>query len=252
MENFFTKWLSRLAQVKWRRVLIISSGVVIFYLALDFIIMPLYTRQYQAISVPNVVFTTFAEAENILAESGLLIVKDGEKFDETLPAGKIVFQNPEAFATVKSGRRIYVTISKGGRTFTMPKLIGLSLRDARFIIEGQELALGFIQYRRDPFLPDGVVCDQSIAEGRTVGVKSRVDISVSLGVEPTEFIVPELVGKSEEDAVLLLQKAGLTLGAIRQQAAEELLSNTVISQSLEAGLKVAKGDTVHIVVSVLP
>ncbi len=243
------KWTAR---IKWRRIFLILLGSMVFYLLLDLVIMPLYTRQYQAISVPNVVFTTFAEAEQILSKSGLRIVKDGEKFDETLPAGKIVFQNPEAFATVKSGRRIYVTISKGGRTFPMPKLIGLSLRDARFIIDGQELSLGFIHYRRDPFLPDGVVCEQSVAEGKIVGVKSRVDIAVSLGVEPTEFIVPELVGKSEADAMLLLQKAGLTLGAIRQQAAEELLPNTVISQSLEAGLQVAKGDTVHIVVSILP
>jgi len=122
----------------------------------------------------------------------------------------------------------------------------------RFIVQDNELSLGYIAYRNDPFLPDGVVCEQSPAEGSTVGVHERVDISISLGVEPTEFIVPELVGKSEEDAVLAIQKAGLTLGEINRQAAEELLPNTVISQSLQAGLQVAKGDTLNIVVSILP
>jgi eukaryotic-like serine/threonine-protein kinase len=252
MENLDKNWYDRFLNIAWRQVAIVTACVVVGYFLLDLAVMPLYTRQYQAISVPNVVFQSFNEAEKTLHQSGLRIVKDGEKFDETLPAGKIVFQNPEASATVKKGRRIYVTVSKGGRTFEMPKLIGFALRDVRFIIQDHELSLGLIHYRRDPFLPDGVVCDQSLAAGRTVGVQSRVDITVSLGVEPTEFIVPNLVGKSEEDALMELQKAGLTTGIIRQQATEELLPSTVISQSLQAGQQVAKGDTVHIVVSVLP
>jgi eukaryotic-like serine/threonine-protein kinase len=252
MDNLLEKIKPLLAVITWRRAALVLAVVVAFFSICDLAVMPLYTRQYQAITVPDVMHHTFGEAEKILQRSGLRVVKDGEKFDETLAAGKIVFQNPEASATVKKGRRVYVSLSKGGRTFAMPKLIGLALRDVRFIVQDNELSLGYIAYRNDPFLPDGVVCEQSPAEGSTVGVHERVDISISLGVEPTEFIVPELVGKSEEDAVLAIQKAGLTLGEINRQAAEELLPNTVISQSLQAGLQVAKGDTLNIVVSILP
>jgi eukaryotic-like serine/threonine-protein kinase len=237
---------------KYRIWIISIPAILVFYLFLDYIAMPIYTRQYQAIAVPDVTLRSFAEAEAMLAKSGLRIVKDGEKFDETLPAGRIVFQNPDALAMVKKGRRIYVTISKGGRTFPMPKLTGQSERDARFILQANELSLGRVDYRRDPFLPDGVVCDQSITAGDTIGVRQRVDLTVSLGVEPTEYIVPDLVGKSIDDALMALRKAGLTAGNIQEQTTEELLPNTVVAQSIEAGKQVAKADTVHIVVSVLP
>jgi eukaryotic-like serine/threonine-protein kinase len=237
---------------KYRIWIISIPAILLVYLFFDTIAMPLYTRQYQAIAVPDVTFKSFAEAEALLAKSGLRIVKDGEKFDETLPAGRIVFQSPDAFAMVKKGRRIYVTMSKGGRTFPMPKLTGQSERDARFILQANELSLGRVDYRRDPFLPDGVVCDQSISAGDTIGVRQRVDLTVSLGVEPTEYIVPDLVGKSIDDALMALRKAGLTAGNIQEQSTEELLPNTVVAQSLEAGKQVAKADTVHLVVSVLP
>ncbi len=237
---------------KYRVWILGPVALLVLYLVLDFMVMPLYTRQYQAIAVPDVTFKSVADAEAMLAKTGLRIVKDGEKFDETLPAGRIVFQNPEAFAMVKKGRRVYVTVSKGGRTFPMPKLTGQSERDARFILQANELSLGRVDYRRDPFLPDGVVCDQSIPAGDTIGVRQRVDITVSLGVEPTEFIVPDLVGKSIDDALMSLRKAGLTAGTIREQNTEELLPNTVVAQSTEAGKQVAKADTVHLVISVLP
>lgn len=241
-----------LAGIHWRRVAKVAAMIVVVYLVFDNLLMPLYTRQYQAVPVPNVHLKSLDEAEKIIKRSGLRMVKEGEKFDESLPAGRIVFQNPEASAKVKKGRRIYVTVSKGARSFTMPKLVGLALRDAKFVLQDHELSLGLTTYRRDPFLPDGVICDQSPVSGKTVGVNSRVDIAVSLGVEPMEFIVPDLVGKSEEEALIALQKAGLTVGAIARQATDQLLPNTVISQSREVGLEVAKGDTVHIVVSALP
>jgi len=248
----FAKIKAYLSRLNWRKGAIIAAVAIAVYLVFDLAVMPLYTRQHQAITVPDVLNKSLAEAEKTLQRSGLRLVKGGEKFDETLAAGKVIFQSPEASSVVKKGRRIYVTVSKGGRTFTMPKLVGLALRDVKFMLQDYELSLGFITYRRDPFLPDGVVCDQSIAEGNTVGVHSRVDITVSLGVEPTEYIVPDLVGRSIEDALLELQKAGLTSGTISRQATDELLPETVISQSLQAGLEVAKGDTIHLVVSMLP
>jgi len=236
----------------WRRILYLLGALLLFYLALDFIIMPLYTRQWQSIEVPVVVGKTETEAQQILIQRGLVPMRGIEKFDETWEAGYVIFQSPGSDLPVKKGRRVYLTISKGQRFFPMPKLTGLSERDARFNIEESELALGSISYRTDSFLPDGVVCAQSVEPGTEVTIGTRINLTVSLGVEPSEFIVPDLIGKSQKEAEFLILRAGLVLGAITTQPTGELLPNTVVSQSLAAGTAVNKGDAVDLVVSVLP
>ena len=228
------------------------ASLMIFYLLLDFVIMPLYTRQYQSIPVPDVSFISLEEAEKILKKKGLLPIRGAEKFDEQYPAGFVLFQSPLADSPVKKGRRVYLTLSKGRRILQMPKLIGMAERDARFNISEMELSLGTIYYRTDAFYPDGVVCAQSIEPGKGINIGTRVQLTVSLGVEPVVYIVPEVVGKSRGDAERAILKAGLQVGRVSEQATNELLPNTIVSQSLSPGLEVLKGDVVDLVVSVLP
>jgi len=64
--------------------------------------------------------------------------------------------------------------------------------------------------------------------------------------------VPDVVGKSLEEATLHIRKAGLVPGTLSRQATDELLPSTVISQSLVAGTEVSRGDPVDLVISILP
>jgi len=233
---------------------LIPVGIVIFsfmilYFLLNYLIMPFYTRQHQSIKVPEVTNLSFTAAQKILSKAGLKPIKAGEKYDESFPPGFVIFQNPEAEAPVKKGRRVYLTVSKGRRTFEMPKLVGLPLRDAKFKISDLHLILGNIIYENDTYYPEGVVSAQSIDPGKPIAAGEKIDLTVSLGVEPTEFIVPKVVGKSLNDAKLAIKKAGLTLGRIESQYTDKVLPNTVVGQSLEPGLEVSKGDTLDIVVS---
>ena len=108
-----------------------------------------------------------------------------------------------------------------------------------------------VTFENDSFYHEGVVSNQSIEPETQVAVGTSVDLVVSIGIEPTEFVVPDLVGKSEDNAKLSIKKAGLTLGGITYQETDKLVPSTVINQSLQAGLDVAKGDTLDIVVSKL-
>ncbi len=227
-------------------------SIIILFCLFDWFIMPIYTRHWNAVDVPNVTHLSFDAAKKILNKAGLEAVKGSEKFDENYPPGFVLFQNPEASFSVKKGRRIYLTIGKGQRTFEMPKLVGISERDAKFVLAQNNLKVGQITYESDDFYPEGVVSEQSVKENHLVAVREKISLTVSLGGEPTEFIVPDIIGKSKDDAVVRIIKAGLTLGEIKFQATNKLLPNTVIDQSLEAGLDVQKGDTLAIIVSKLP
>lgn len=249
LSHFANTWKRQPVLLKW---LYGMGGLLLLYGLMNWVVMPLYTRQYQAIQVPDVTKLSWEEAEQILRERGLIAVKGGEKYDENIAPGFVIFQNPGVELPVKKGRRVYLTLSKGRRSFKMPKLVGQSERDARFILEQEELALGDISYRSDPYYPDGVVCAQSIAPDEEVTIGTRVHLVVSLGSEPTEYIVPNVIGKSQNDAVHEILKAGLTLGKITEQPTDELLPYTVIGQTPPAGTVMQKGDEVHLVITVVP
>lgn len=245
MRSFFSRTLLK--------NLSLSLGILIIaYALLDFLLMPILTRHWQSIAVPNVTHLSTQAASKLLAQEGLLAVKGTEKYDENFPPGFVLFQNPEAGAPVKKGRRIYLTVGKGQKVFPMPMLVGKPERDVKFLLDQLNLRLGSVTFENDTFYHEGVVSAQSIEPETEVAVGTSVDLVVSIGIEPTEFVVPDLVGKSEDDAELSIKKAGLTLGEITYQETDKLVPRTVISQSLEAGLDVAKGDTLNIVVSKLP
>ena len=227
-------------------------GFLVFYVLMDRLIMPAYTRHGQAISVPDVTNMTFEAAKEILESQDLRAIKAGECFDSHMPPGYVLFQEPSAGSQVKKGRRIYLTLSKGERTVTMPNLVGGSERDARFRITGLGLVLDSLDYEHSSYYPEGVVADQSIPPGTEVEVGTRVRLTVSLGPAPSRFIVPDVVGKSLDDARRAIKKAGLTVGKIVYQQSSDLLPETVIEQSIPAGQEVSAGDTLDLIVSQLP
>ena len=55
-----------------------------------------------------------------------------------------------------------------------------------------------------------------------------------------------------EKAIMLLQKAGLSVGRIMYQMEESLLPNTVITQSYEPNTEVPRGTAIDLIISKLP
>jgi len=237
----------------WLKPLVIIVAVLAtLYLLLIFLVMPLYTRQWQQIEVPDVRNLSFSAAEKILQHQKLEPVQGEVKYDDSLPAGFVIFQSPTPSMVVKKRRRIYLTVSKGKRPVTVPNLVGMAERDARFTLVQSELDLREIEYEFDRYYPEGVVSEQSIEPESEVEAGSFVDLIVSLGEEPEQIFVPYLIGKPQKEAEFLIKKSLLTLGDIGYRETSEVASDIVIFQSLEAGLKAEKGDTLNIILSKLP
>lgn len=222
--------------------------VMLFFVA-DMLVMPLYTRHWQAIQVPDVVNLSFVAAKKMLQFRGFRVIKAEEKYDENNPPGFVLFQNPEAGALVKKQRRIYLTIGKGLRLFPMPKVTGMAERDALFILEEHNLAAGDVTYGLDSFYPKGVVVAQSREPGVQVTLGEIIDLKVSLGIEPSNFIVPDVIGAELHEAQLAIGRAGLVIGQISFQKQDGALPNCVISQSKPPGTDVGLGDTIDLVVN---
>ena len=237
----------------WLLPLAIIFGILgILYLLIVFLAMPLYTRHWQQIDVPDVRYLSFSAAEKIIDSHKLEPVKGELKYDDALPAGFVVFQNPGSGMVVKKNRRIYLTVSKGKRPVVVPNVVGMAERDARFTLVQGELDVGEISYEFDSYYPAGVVSEQSIEPDEELEAGSAIDLIVSLGEEPDQIYVPQLVGKPQEQAEILIKKSLLTLGNTSYRETSEGASDVVLYQSLEAGTKAEKGDTLDIVLSRLP
>ncbi len=224
-------------------------GLVAFVLVMDQVVMPWYTKHGEALAVPNVLAKPFEDAKDLLEMQGLKAVKQGEKYDSELPFGYVVEQNPRPNRLVKKGRRVYLIISVGEREVQVPDLRGLSETNAEETLKSLGLRVGERAYRYVPGGLPQVVIEQSVPPEGFVKANSAVDIVVSLGEPVANVVVPSVLGKTLEVARRDIQRAGLTVGAITYMVNDALLPNTVVEQSLEPGLTVANGDTLHLTVS---
>ncbi len=236
------------------------AGICLALLLLrDWIVMPIYTKHGEAIEVPNVTTMKLDDAVAKLKEFEFEAVTSEERFSSQYPSGFVLEQTPRAAAQVKSGRRVYLVVSRGERRVNVPSLIDRSERDAQLILARADLVLGEVNYEYSANNPDGTIAHpegtimyQSLAENTTVPPGTRIGIVVSAGSMPNEFIVPSMDGKPFDDAAKMLRKAGLSIGSVRYEDVEDLLPETVIRQGLEAGTRVEKGAKVDLVVSRLP
>jgi len=247
IDNFFNK-------IRWnisKYFIVPLLGFLIFYILMDEILMPAYTRHGQAIEVPNIVEMTYEGARTLLQQQGFKIVEKEKKFDVRYRAGTVISQNPLSQARVKKGRRVYVIVSKGEPTVEMPRLIGKSEKNAIFEINRLGIEVRHITLEHSSHFPDGVVIDQSIPYKEEAKIGESIDLIVSLGQFPDRFIVPNLIGRSLDDAKRVIQQAGLTLGIVNFKVEDELLPETVIDQSLEANSEVTQGDSLSLIISKL-
>lgn len=233
----------------WTLSFIILFFVV--YLLFDLIIMPAYTRHGQKITVPDLTSMFYEDARDNLHRLDLKIIEEAKKFDTNnqFPIGVVMAQNPAPHTEVKKGRRIYVIVSKGEPVIEMPDLVHRSERNAIFTLEKLGLTVGNVEYEHSEIFHTGEIAGQSIPVSAEIKQGTVVNIIVSLGQFPDRFIVPELIGKSLNDAKKIILQSGLTLGEVSFQNEQDLLPGTVIYQAPAANLEVAQRDTIHLLVS---
>ncbi|MCK5740502.1 PASTA domain-containing protein [bacterium] len=225
--------------------------MILIVLIFDKIVMPLAVRHGQGYAVPTITGKKLEEAKQILADHDLKLVVESEKNDNLYPPGFVVTQNPQPKSVVKKNRRIYVVVSIGERQVIVPKLVGRSERDAKFLIESNRLDLENISFEHSTYYPEGVVAEQSLRDSVEVSSGTNISLVVSMGPFPNRFLVPTLAGKDMEKAIMLLQKSGLSIGRIMYQLEESLLPNTVITQSYEPNSEVPRGTAIDLIISKL-
>ncbi len=97
------------------------------------------------VEVPNLVGVSVEEAQKLAAERDLGVLVVGKEHDVGVRAGYVISQDPKGGIMVKKKTVIRVLESLG--PLTVPNLIGLTLEDARLVLESRGFRLGEVVYR---------------------------------------------------------------------------------------------------------
>lgn len=209
--------------------------------------MPWYVSSPET-SVPKVVGLQLTDAVNLLEKDGFDVVISDTSYGLQIPVGEIFFQKPDANAVVKEGRTVYLFVSGGVKTITVPILKGKSILDAKFALERLGLKLGRVE-RIPSSQPEDMIFDQQFADGTLLKQGEFVGVTVSAGRGGGSILVPDLIGKSLTEARKILSDSSLTIGKINYQLSATLLPNTILDQYPSGGNSLNPGDVVDLFVT---
>jgi serine/threonine-protein kinase len=134
------------------------------------------------------------------------------------------------------GTTITLTVSTGKETVTMPALGSYTFDDAKHLLESDQYQLKVEKEERDSSSPKDEVINSNPPEGSEVEKGSTVTLYVSRG----EASVPNVVGKSVNDAISTLEDAGFDVDVNGPD------DGKVTDQDPGAGEDLSQGETVHI------
>ena len=151
-----------------------------------------------------------------------------------------------AVAGTGAGATWYLTVGPGRRV-PVPNIVGMSEDQAQLALEKQGLDWGTPTRAYSDTVPAGSVVSCQPKVGQKVGLGQAVTAVISRGVETKT--VPDVVGKTKDQASAVIKGAGLTLGDVTEQYSASVDSGKVISSDPKAGKVIEHTAKISIVVS---
>ncbi len=225
-------------------------GIILLILA-DFLIMPIYVRMDSGKYMINVIGKDLSYGQKILELENFKSLVSDTLFSSSYETGTIIDQYPEPNTRVKEGRTIRLKIAQPEKMVSIPDLIGRSLRSAELALLQTGLSIDTVYKEYNSDVPSGNVTWQYPKGGDQLNKGMGIHLTISLGVPPNFFQVPNLFGLSKKKAIIDLEKAGFKLGKVFYRQNEDLIPYTVLDQSIAAETVLEKSTTVNLTVSVL-
>lgn len=227
---------------------IISALVLALF---EFIIMPAYTRQGQERYVLDVRGKPLGRALREIDAEGFRGVVFDTLYTSHQDPETVVEQFPSPGTRVKPGRTMRLKIARPEKLVLVPNLVGQSRRSAEITLQQLGLMIDTIYTEFNPDYPQGTVAWQFPKSGDQLKKGLGLQITISKGLPPDFFQVPQLFGLSLSKARETLKKSRLKVGKISYRQNEDLLPTTVLDQSIAPGTVLDETVNIDLVVSVL-
>nr|WP_300337304.1 Stk1 family PASTA domain-containing Ser/Thr kinase [Actinomyces sp.] len=200
------------------------------------------------VTVPDIVGLSEEQAREALVGAELEWGSPGRDYSDTVPAGSIISAAPAPGSSVRVGTAVSAVISRGVEQKEVPDVVGRPQAEAEKAVEEAGLSVGAVTQDFSDDVAAGDIISSVPAAGEMVNHSSAVAMVVSKGRRPAT--VPDVTGKSLEEATAAIEQAGLTLSGSSEEFSDDVAAGLVVSSDPAAGAKgYFYGDSVSVVVS---
>ena len=228
------------------KVLLVIGGLAATFFVFFGISMRVALRSRE-VQVPALVGHTVNEATQSLLDVGLALrVDDNRRVSDTIPAGRIMQQDPPAGVQARQQRSIHVWVSAGPRTVTVPALVGQTERTARINLQQDGIEVSSVSEFRSPDYPaDTVVAQDPPPDSRAPSVA----LLINRGEQTVSYVMPDVIGMDGERAAAALRARGLRVSIVGSQPYPDVPAGTIVRQQPAGGFQVGASDPISLEVS---
>lgn len=181
------------------------------------------------VAIPNVVNKAPDAAVSQLQKLGFKTAQAPE-YSTTVAAGMVSSTDPGAGVPAGRGSTVTLRVSQGPKPVTIPPLAGTTIDTAKSAITGVGAKVGTVAEQFDAKVPANTVISATRADngadisgGGSYFEAASVNLVVSVGA------IPDVAGKSVEDATAILSKVKLLTSAGPQSYSDTVEEGDVIS-----------------------
>ena len=129
--------------------------------------------------VPNFVGIDYEQIKNNREYTSMYLFRAVLEYSDTVPAGQVMRQEPEAGEVLENGEVIQIVVSQGPEKVEMPQIIGASQDKAIEILSSRGLVASCFMVVNDGSYATGCVVSASEAEGTMVTVGSVITVYIA-------------------------------------------------------------------------
>ena len=197
------------------------------------------------VPMPDVMGLTMDQAEERLGESDL--IPEWEEVMDEAQKGTVIDQEPQAGETVERYSKVKITASSGSDQLDLAALGVLEMTEEEakdFFAQNRITASFQRQYSDTVELGKVISCDPM-----TVKAGDAVTVLISDGPEQEMTVMPDLLNRTEEEALALLAEAGLNPGRVTYDNSSTVPKDSVMGQEVPRGTAIMRGSEVGYTVS---
>lgn len=241
------RWVQR--SMRWGLRLAYAGGALVLCGLAAYASFSLFVRS-GVTSVPNLQGLTEVEAERVLVDQGLGLIRleGADGYDEQVGVGMILRQDPTPRTLVKRGSDVAVALSLGPQVIAVPTLAGKTVPAAQVELAAAGLVVGRtvnVYHRGET----GTVVEQQPAAGMIAAPGETVDLVVGRGDLGSFYLMPDLVYRNYEEARRFFQQRGFRVGSVKFEVYSGIREGVILRQFPLAGHPLRRNDAISLVVS---
>ncbi len=192
------------------------------------------TRHSSLEKVPSVVGKNAQDATDLLEANGFEVAITDSVYIDTAAPMSVIRQSPDADASVKIHRTIYLTVNRAvAPLIDMPDLRGFSYKSAELYLKSLGLKVGDTSYTPDiarNAVKEQLLNGKPVDPGTKINMGSAISLVLGNGEGEDELNVPDLVGMTVSEARLYLSNKNLSISAVMATEPINDTANAYISR----------------------